>query len=481
MSMTASNDHRPPESAYLNCIRCGLCLAVCPTYREYLTETASPRGRVALARKGLEGELALSSNLFEQMYACFDCLACNEICPVGIRPADLALALRETQEALQPARWKRPLFRGLIPHPGRLELATLPLRLYERLGLRRLIYALGLRRFLPGRLADLEAMLPRLPQRPLRHHLPAIVYPADSSPCVEAHLPPAPFSLRFAGKEGGRGKKSSPLPVGEGPGVRSVVPVGEGPGARSQGPKGRRVGFFLGCAQNTLFAEESAATVRVLARNGCTVITPRETKCCGMPARGYGDGEAARGQARFNIALFERVDVDVIVTDCATCGSTLREYAALLADDPAWAGRAAAFSRKVRDVSEFLMSLPPEKPAGRIEARVTYHDPCHLRRGQGVWREPRALLQLIDGLEFVELPEADWCCGSAGSQLITHYETSLRVLDRKMTNLAATGAQIIASGCPGCQMQLITGARRRGLKIEVTHPIVLLDRAYRCE
>ncbi|MEJ5200487.1 MAG: (Fe-S)-binding protein, partial [Anaerolineae bacterium] len=299
--MTASQDHRPPESAYLNCIRCGLCLAVCPTYREYLTETASPRGRVALARKGLEGELALSPNLFEQMYACFDCLACNEICPVGIRPADLALALRETQEALQPARWKRPLFRGLIPHPGRMELATWPLRLYERLGVRRLVYALGLRRLLPAQLADLEAMLPHLPQRPLRHNLPEVVY---------------------AG------------------------------GQRSPGSStgGKRVGFFLGCAQNTLFAEESAATVRVLARNGCTVITPRETKCCGMPARGYGDGEAAREQARFNIALFERADVEVIVTDCATCGSTLREYAALLADDGQWAGRAAAFSSKVRDI-----------------------------------------------------------------------------------------------------------------------------------
>lgn len=430
--MTTPTDHRPSESAYLNCIRCGLCLAVCPTYREYLTETASPRGRVALARKGLEGELALSPNLYEQMYACFDCLACNAICPVGIKPGDLALTLREVQEAAQPARWKRPLFRGLIPHPGRMELATWPLRLYERLGIRRLVYALGLLKLLPGQLADLEAMLPHLPQRPLRHSLPEVTRPSEV--------------------EGGPANPAAPA---------------------------RRVGFFLGCAQNTLFAAESAAAVRVLARNGCTVITPRETKCCGMPARGYGDGEAARDQARFNIALFERAEVATIVTDCATCGSTLREYGALLADDPAWADRAAAFSRRVRDISEFLMSLPPEKPQGRIAARVTYHDPCHLRRGQGVWQEPRALLKLIDGLEFVELPEADWCCGSAGSQLITHYETSLRVLARKMDNTASTQADIIASGCPGCQMQLIAGARRRGLNIEVTHPIVLLDRAYR--
>ncbi len=439
--MTAPHDQRPPESAYLNCIRCGLCLAVCPTYREYLTETSSPRGRVALARKGLEGELALSPNLFEQMYACFDCLSCNEICPVGIRPGDLALALRATQEALQPARWKQPLFRGVIPHPGRMELATLPLRLYERLGLRRLLYTLGLRRLLPDQLRDLEAMLPRLPQRPLRHSIPEVVTPASL-------------------------------------GLSEPDPADEGHAAHDKAAAGRRVGFFLGCAQNVLFAGESAATVRVLARNGCTVITPAATKCCGMPARGYGDLGAARAQARFNIALFERAAVEVIVTDCATCGSTLREYGELLRDDPAWAERAATFGRRVRDISEFLLSLPLRKPAGRIAARVTYHDPCHLRRGQGVWREPRRLLQMIDGLEFVELPEADWCCGSAGSQVITHYETSLRVLARKMENVAATQAQIITSGCPGCQMQLTLGARRHALAIEVTHPIVLLDRAY---
>jgi len=234
----------------------------------------------------------------------------------------------------------------------------------------------------------------------------------------------------------------------------------------------------LGCAQNLLIAEESAATVRVLRRNGCTVITPRETECCGMPARGYGRLDLVRTQAKHNIALFERHQVEVIVTDCATCGSTLKEYGAFLRDDAEWAARAEAFSDKVRDVSEYLAEIPLEKPAGRVERRVTYHDPCHLRRAQKVWKQPRSLLGLIDGLEFVELPEADWCCGSAGSQLITHYETSLKVLDRKMDHLADTKAQVVASGCPGCQMQLNTGIQRRGLDVRVVHPITLLDEAY---
>jgi len=412
----------PSETQYLNCIRCGLCLSVCPTYREYLNETASPRGRVALTRKGLEGQLELSPNLIEQMYSCFACMACNEACPVGIYPAVLALDMRNVQEQLSPSRWKQNLFGGLIARPARMELGTLPLRLYQMFGLRHIIHQLGLLEWLPAKMRDLEAMLPRLPHRPLRQVLPEETKAMDRS--------------RY------------------------------------------RVGFFLGCAQSLMFAEESTATVRVLARNGCTVITPKETVCCGMPAKGYGRIDLVLEQARHNIALFERANVQFIVTDCATCGSTLKDYDHLLANDPQWAERAADFSRRVRDVSEFLMEIPLEKPQGRIEARVTYHDPCHLRRGQGVWKQPRDLLRMIDGLEFAELPEADWCCGSAGSQLITHYETSLKVLDRKINNVENTRAEYIASGCPGCQMQLNVGMRRRKLNMQVVHPVELLDRAY---
>ena len=420
--MQPGNLTKPSEDQYLNCIRCGLCLSVCPTYREYLSETASPRGRVALTRKGLEGELELSPNLIEQMYGCFACMACNDACPVGILPADLALDMRHVQEQIRPTYWKETLFGKLIPKPDRMELATLPLRLYEMLGLRRLVYALGLRKLMPAKVRDMEAMLPRLPQQPLRRVLPEVT--------------------------------------------------------ESIGESRYRVGFFLGCAQSLMFADESAATVRVLARNGCTVITPKETVCCGMPAKGYGRIDLVREQARHNIALFEQANVEIIVTDCATCGSTLKDYGELLADDPAWAERAAAFSSRVRDVSEFLMSIPLEKPQGRIEARVTYHDPCHLRRGQGVWKQPRELLRMIDGVEFIELPEADWCCGSAGSQLITHYKTSLKVLDRKIDDIKGTRAEYIASGCPGCQMHLNVGIRQRGLNVQVVHPIELLDRAY---
>lgn len=417
----------PTEEQYLFCIRCGLCLSVCPTYRANLKETESPRGRVMLVRKALEGELKLTPNFNDQMQKCMACLACNDICPVGIKPADLSLNMRYVAEQVEPSAWKRRLFGGLLPHPRRMEWGTLPLRLYQNLGLRWLANRMRVTRLLPAQVRDLERQLPRVPGRPLRVRLPEV------TPAV--------------------------------------------------GERKHRVGFFLGCAQNLLFAEASKATVRVLARNGCEVVTPRDVQCCGMPAIGYGRQEEMRAMARHNIALFEKWDLDVIVTDCATCGSTLKEYAHHLAQDPAWAERAAAFSAKARDVSEFLVEIPVERPRGRIAGKVTYHDPCHLVRGQGVAAQPRQLLGMIDGLELVEMEEANWCCGSAGSQLIAHYSDSLAILERKIDNIATTDADYVSSGCPGCQMQLAVGLKRRGLasQMQVVHPVLLLDRAYQDE
>ncbi|MCP4516525.1 MAG: (Fe-S)-binding protein, partial [Delftia sp.] len=342
-----ANINTPTEEQFLFCIRCGLCLAVCPTYRASLKETESPRGRVILARKALEGELELSDNFKDQMQKCMACLACNALCPVGIKPADLALDMRYVAEQVQPTGWKKTLFGGLLPRPARMEWGTLPLRAYQKLGLRWLANSLRITRLLPAQLRDLESQLPTVPGRPLRKRLPEIT-PAT-------------------------------------------------------GKKLRNVGFFLGCAQSLIFAEASAATVRVLARNGCEVLTPRDVQCCGMPALGYGRQDEMRDMARHNIAVFEKLDVDVIVSDCATCGSGLKEYGHYLAQDAEWVERATAFSSQVRDISEFLAEIPLEKPRGRIEGKVTYHDPCHLVRGQEVTAQPRQLLEMIEGLELVEM------------------------------------------------------------------------------
>jgi len=410
------------EKDYKACIRCGLCLSVCPTYKVLKTETASPRGRAILTRKSLSGEIELTPNLYEQMYCCFDCMACKDVCPTGVEPAKLAVNMRTIQEKQKPARWKIPLFEKIIPNPQKLEWATLPLRIYQHSGKRWLFYKLGLKHLMPKKIRDWEAQLPKIPIRPLRQTIPEKIESFEEEKY--------------------------------------------------------KVGFFLGCAQSLMFAETAKASIRVLNRNHCTVFIPKAAKCCGVPMLSYGKREAAEKAAMHNIELFEQYDVDVIVTDCATCGSNLKEYHTLLTDYPDWQERAKKFSSKIKDISEFLFEIPMKRPKGEIAIDVTYHDPCHLRRGQNVWEQPRQLLQMIKGVNLQEMNEADWCCGSGGSQLLTHYETSSKVLDQKMENIKSTKAEIVASGCPGCLMQLNSGIQKHKLKVKAVHPVMLLDQAY---
>lgn len=413
-----------PDAAQVRaCIRCGLCSAVCPVYQQTLLETDAPRGRIALVRAVLEGRLKPGKRFKEIVYQCLYCQACTTLCPAGVRTDLLMMAARAyLLEREGENRVRKFLFRWLLPRPQRVENATAPLRWYQHLGLRAHVERLHLDRLLPRRLREMAWLLPPIPRRPQRRLL--------------AEVTPA------------------------------------------QGERRHRVGFFLGCAQDVMFASASQATVRVLARNGCEVVSPAIT-CCGMPHLGYGEAEAAKELARQNIAAFEKAAVEAIVTDCASCGAQLAEYGELLAGEAEWAERAQAFSRQVRDISAYLVQIGIEPPQGRVDLRVTYHDPCHLVRAQKVAKEPRQLLRLIPGLEYVEMAEADWCCGNAGSHALTDPERSGEILDRKMANIARTRAQVVASGCPGCQMQLWRGVRRAGLNMQVTHPIELLERAYR--
>jgi glycolate oxidase iron-sulfur subunit len=246
----------------------------------------------------------------------------------------------------------------------------------------------------------------------------------------------------------------------------------------ARGERRAHVAYFLGCMQGVMFADGCKATVEVLAENGCDVVIPSGVKCCGMPMVGYGAQDTAREMARHNIDLLLGLNVEAIVTDCATCGSSLKEYKHWLAHDPEYAERAGAFAAKVRDISEFLAEIGIRPPQSEVKVRVTYHDPCHMCRGQGIRRQPRDMLRAA-GVELVEMVGSDTCCGSAGTQLITHYHNSTDILDRKMENAAATGAAFIASGCPGCQMQLTLGTKRRGMRARVLHPSQLLAQAYR--
>jgi len=422
----------PDYDNILACIRCGLCLSVCPTYQTDHLEVQSPRGRVALIRAVQEGRLPLESpGLKEHMYHCLDCRACQTICPSGVKVGELVVATRaeiarHERPPLLERFLKRVILRWILLRPERVERLVAPLRLYQRLGLQGLVRRSGILDRLPGRLrilAVMEGLLPRLPARPLRGQL--------------AEVTPARGERRY------------------------------------------RVGFFLGCVMNVVYAEVSQATVSVLTENGCEVVTPQSQRCCGAPHAAEGDVETLRALARYNIDLFAAWDLDYIVSDCAACAAQTKEYGHLLREDAAYRERAEAFSRKVRDITELLAEIPLTPPSGGVPARVTYHEACHLCHAQGVRRQPRAVIRQVPGVEFVEMKESDWCCGSAGIYNLTHVERAAELLDRKLANIAATGAEVVLAGNPGCLLQLEAGIRRTGLKAKVLHPVQLLAAAYR--
>ncbi|MEE8471887.1 MAG: (Fe-S)-binding protein [Dehalococcoidia bacterium] len=394
-----------------SCTRCGLCLSVCPTYREEALEPLAPRGRVALVRHLTQGGLSPSRRLARYIDSCLGCLACTEVCPSGVEVEKLIRGARARVQVGRRGSLKRRLVEHVLPTRRGQEIAGLPLRLFRRSGMARLLPP-------PLRIID---DLPPL-SRPLRRRLPRVV-------------------------EAGKGRK-------------------------------RRVGYFLSCAQNLIYPDTARAALDVLARGSCEVVVPRGVECCGMPFMASGHIERARDLARRNLDAFAGSGAEAVITDCATCGSFLRGYDELLGNDPQYAGEARSFSRKVRDISQFLVQdLEPVGGLRESPVRVTYHDPCHLVRGQGVSREPRDILRLIPGLELVEMENADWCCGGAGTYVLDHYELSQGVLARKVASIAATGAEIVATGCPSCRLQIGRGLRAAGIRAEVVHPVELLHRA----
>jgi glycolate oxidase iron-sulfur subunit len=418
----------PDYETLISCIRCGRCLPVCPTYQETRLETFSPRGRLTLLRAVEDGNLDFTPALEAYLYHCLDCRACNTVCPSGIHIGELIVQGRVASADRQPRPWLMDfVLRHVLINPKRLEMLSPWLRFAQWCHLDRLAARwLG---WLPGvgpALRDLTQLAPRL------------------APPLRSELAP-------------------------------VTPA--------QGERHHRVAFFLGCIMNFAMADTSRATVHVLTRLGCEVVTPRGQACCGAPQDDQALQTLSRAFARQNIALFEPylAEVDAIVTDCAGCGGTLKEYAAWLRDDPAWAERSRKFSAKVRDVTEYLDSIWPDSLELRFPtpACATYHDPCHLANVQGVRQQPRRLLGRVQGLEMRELPETApvRCCGSAGIYNVTHPPMSKALLERKMEDIASTGAQMAVTANPGCMLQLQWAGKRNGHPMPVRHLVEILDQS----
>ncbi len=417
----------PSDEIINTCVRCGFCLTSCPTYLETRVETSSPRGRIYLMKAVGEGRLDITSPGFvHQMYECLDCRACEAVCPSGVQYGKLVEPARTQVEQ----HVKRPpqvrlvraaTFRLLFNDMRLFRAGSAAFWFYQRSGLQWLVRRSGVLK--PFNLDEMEGYLPRM-------------------------------SSRFFVPEG------------------QVYPA--------IGERRARVALFAGCIMSTAFAKVDRATARVLARNGCEVVAPPGQGCCGALTVHGGDLDAARVMMKRNIEAFEALDVDAIIINAAGCGSTLKEYGHLLRDDPEWAGRAAAFAAKVKDLSEYLAGLGLVGELGEIRARVTYQDACHLAHAQRITRQPRELLKAIPGLQFVEMTESSVCCGSAGIYNITNPEMSTRLMDRKIRHARDVEPEIIVSANPGCMIQLATGLQRAGAtEVKVRHLAEMLDEAYR--
>ena len=430
--------NNPPDPKLIDtCVHCGFCLSTCPSYRIIGKETDSPRGRIYLMDAINEGEIPLSPAIAQHFDTCLGCLACVTACPSGVKYDQLIAATRSQVDRNHPRQPLDKLYRSFIfnlfPYPNRLRFLLVPLFIYQKLGLQNLVKATGLLKKVSPRLAGMEGNLPNLTFDAFQEKLPGI-FPA----------------------------------------------VGE---------KRYRVGMILGCVQRLFFNPVNEATVRVLTANGCEVVIPRSQGCCAALPEHQGQREQAQDLARRMIDSFEDTKVDVIIINAAGCGHTLKEYHHILGDDPEYADRALAFSKKVKDVQEFLaevgltaklLPITGVDEMGKVESlAIVYQDACHLLHGQKISVQPRQLLKQIPGVELKEPLDAALCCGSAGIYNMLQPEVAEELGDQKVTNLLNTKAVLIASANPGCTLQIAKHLQEQGSDVPVMHPIELLDRAIR--
>jgi glycolate oxidase iron-sulfur subunit len=416
-----SGTDQPRASIYDTCIRCGLCLPSCPTYLETMTETSGPRGRISLIKAVGEERLDLNSPGFVgQMWECLDCRACEAVCPSGVQYGQLV----ETARA-QIRRAQATNESGAVRAVRRLLLQ----RLFGRLDL-----------------MCLAATFLRFAQQTRLTSLAALV---------------------------GLGRIANLAPR-----VRGAFFVPNDQRFEAAAPQGLAF-LHAGCIMAVAFGNVHRATVRMLRRAGLSVVVPSTQGCCGAIAVHAGEMDLAREFAKRNIVAFERSGADVYIVNAAGCGSALKEYGDLFADDPSWAQRAASFSGRVRDVVEVLDAMDFGTARRAIDATVTYQEPCHLAHAQRVAGAPRRLLARIPGLRLIEMRESAVCCGSAGIYSLTQPEMSARLARRKVEAIQQTGAEIVATANPGCASQVEAGLRDVRYQASVKHIVELLDDAYR--
>ncbi|MGE0823246.1 MAG: (Fe-S)-binding protein [Candidatus Binatia bacterium] len=419
--MTSTQINFVDHDKFFDCVHCGLCLSFCPTYVELGTEMDSPRGRIVTMRGLQEGRLRLNDEVVRHLDTCLGCRACETACPSGVHYGELIEGVRpyieqHYQRSLRE-RFKRKAINFLFPNPLAARVLAFSLKVGSALGLSRL-----------------------------------------------AHAPQIPRQLRYwFGLLPEKGSVSSATLLDRYPAI---------------GEKRYTVAMLSGCVMPALFGATNEATVKVLRHNGCEVLVPKAQGCCGALLLHNGDKPDALRLARRNIEVFSKLEIDALIINAAGCGAMMKEYGELFKDDPTYRERAQQLTSKMKDVAEFLGSIPFIAPTQEVRTTVAYHDACHLAHGQNVRTQPRMLLQSIPGLQIAELNESDWCCGSAGTYNLTEPDLAHRLLERKVNNIQATGVDLVVAGNPGCLMQIRAGLQQRGLPTKAVHTVDLLAEAY---
>jgi glycolate oxidase iron-sulfur subunit len=417
----------PNDDILQQCIHCGLCLATCPTYDLTKLERSSPRGRIRMIRSVARAEMELSEIFAEEMNFCLDCQACETACPAGVKYGRMVETARVVVDKAGyvskiSVTLKKFALRKIVASRNGLKIISWFLKIYQKIGLQKIVRATGILKIFSKNLAEVETLSPVI-------------------------------SDKFSDTQ----IKEIELPIGE---IKY------------------KTAFHFGCLMNTMFADINIDTIDVLKECGCKIITPKDQVCCGSLMGHNGDMEFALNLARKNIDAFEKHDYDYLISNSAGCGAFMKDYAHLLEVDPVYAEKAKIFSSKVKDVMEFLAE---QKPLPKLDLKselssITYHDACHLVHAQKISEQPREVIKSLPGINYRELEEASWCCGSAGIYNLVRYDDAVKQLERKMQNIKNTKANIVLTGNPGCMGQIRHGTQKFNVDVEVLHPATLIKR-----
>lgn len=416
----------PNDDVLSQCIHCGMCLAVCPTYEMTKNERSSPRGRIKLIKSVARGEMEITPTFAYEMNFCLDCQACETACPAGVKYGSMVEAARVEVDntAYRSSLYrfiKKLSLKVIVGSKSNLKFVSRLLRYYQNSFIRKLFHKSGVMKIISANLEEIDKL----------------------SPLVS--------------------KKFSDDIISE-----ITTPKGEAK---------YRTAFLSGCLMNVMFAEINKDTVNVLQSCRCEVFTPKNQICCGSLQAHNGDFDTAKKLAKCTIDVFDNYKFDYMISNSAGCGAFMKEYGHILSDDVKYAERAKSFSKRVKDISEFLTETNLLLNLNSISESITYHDACHLAHTQKITEQPRKMLKSIPNANYNELEEASWCCGSAGIYNIVHYKESMVILERKMENIRKTNAQVVLTGNPGCISQLRYGAKKFNVNVEVMHPVSFIKKS----